>query len=73
MAVHQQNAVLLTGAGGVDENLVLGHIDKPTPAAGQVLVKIKATALNPVDWKMAKYARLSWSLIYYFISVYKNF
>lgn len=54
MAAHQQNAVLLTGAGGVDENLVLGHIDKPTPAAGQVLVKIKATALNPVDWKMAK-------------------
>ncbi len=48
-----QQAVLLPKAG--IENLTLGTIEKPTPAAGQVLVRIKATAINPVDWKMAKY------------------
>ncbi|KAJ8072781.1 hypothetical protein PM082_016340 [Marasmius tenuissimus] len=29
--------------------------DIQTPGAGEILVEIKAAALNPVDWKIQKY------------------
>jgi NADPH:quinone reductase-like Zn-dependent oxidoreductase len=29
--------------------------ETPTPGAGQLLVKIEASGLNPVDWKIQKY------------------
>ncbi|KAI0655700.1 GroES-like protein [Cubamyces menziesii] len=31
---------------------VVKNIDIPKPAAGEVLIRIEATALNPVDWKI---------------------
>jgi len=34
---------------GPPENIVYGNLPKPKPAEGQVLVKIKAVAVNPVD------------------------
>src|SRR6188472_2783902 len=34
---------------GPPENIVIGDLPTPTPAEGQVLVRVKAAALNPVD------------------------
>ncbi|KAL0563225.1 hypothetical protein V5O48_018847 [Marasmius crinis-equi] len=34
---------------------VVGTRDIPSPKPDEILVKIKATALNPVDWKLKKY------------------
>lgn len=45
-------AILLTGAGGV-ENLVLSDVSKPTlQHSKQLLVKLHAAGLNPVDYKL---------------------
>jgi len=32
--------------------LELNEIDIPTPAANEVLIKVKASSINPVDWKV---------------------
>jgi len=34
---------------GPPENIVVGELPKPTPAKDQVLVKVAATAVNPID------------------------
>lgn len=44
-------AYLLNEVGGVG-NLVLSEIEKPEPAAGEVLVETKAISINPVDVKV---------------------
>ena len=48
----KQKALLLDKKHG---DFVLGENDIPTPGPGDVLIKIKATSLNPVDWKIQKY------------------
>jgi NADPH:quinone reductase-like Zn-dependent oxidoreductase len=36
-------------------NLHFQTVPIPTPSASQLLIKVIATAINPVDWKMAEY------------------
>jgi len=37
---------------GTPEVLVYEDVAKPEPAAGEVLVKVHATSVNPIDWKI---------------------
>jgi NADPH:quinone reductase-like Zn-dependent oxidoreductase len=48
----QQKALILGVKNG---NFDLGDTNVSQPGPGQLLIKIKATALNPVDWKIQKY------------------
>ena len=51
-------AAMLLGFGDVD-NLVLADLADPTPAPGQVLVRVKAAGINFADvlWRRGKYPR----------------
>jgi NADPH:quinone reductase-like Zn-dependent oxidoreductase len=44
-------AVVLKGYGGLDQ-LSYEDVETPKPGVGEVLVKVAATSLNPVDWKL---------------------
>lgn len=44
-------AVLLRGYGDVDQ-LVYEDVPEPKPQAGEVLVKVTAISVNPIDWKL---------------------
>lgn len=46
-------ALRIHAYGGVEE-FTLDHVALPAPAAGEVLVRIKAAGVNPVDWKTRK-------------------
>jgi NADPH2:quinone reductase len=46
--MFQMQAAYIT-APGPPENIIVGDFPTPDPAAGQVLVRVKAAALNPVD------------------------
>src|SRR5215210_7372357 len=46
-------AIILKEAGG-PENLVIKDIPVPVPQKGEVLVKVKAFSINPVDIKTRK-------------------
>lgn len=37
---------------GTPDVLVYEDVSKPEPAAGEVLVKVHATSVNPIDWKV---------------------
>ena len=37
---------------GWSRNLALSDQPKPVPRAGQVLIEMKATSINPIDWKL---------------------
>lgn len=44
-------AVVLEEFGGVDK-LELENVKDPSPGSGEVLVRVRATSVNPVDWKI---------------------
>lgn len=46
-------AVLLQGYGDVDE-LVYGDTPQVRPGRGEVLVRMAATSINPIDWKLRR-------------------
>ncbi len=46
-------AVQLHAYGGVDQ-LFYEDVPEPKPGAGEILVKVAATSLNPVDWKLRR-------------------
>jgi NADPH:quinone reductase-like Zn-dependent oxidoreductase len=46
-------AVQLHAYGGVDQ-LFYEDVPDPKPGAGEVLVKVAATSLNPIDWKVRR-------------------
>ncbi|KIJ54532.1 hypothetical protein M422DRAFT_41802 [Sphaerobolus stellatus SS14] len=50
----QQKALLLLEKQG---SFKVGELSIPKPGKGEILVKIYATALNPVDWKIRKLGR----------------
>lgn len=44
-------AMQFTAYGG-PEKLTLAEVPIPVPAAGQILVRVRATSVNPIDWKL---------------------
>ena len=46
-------ALRIHGYGG-PEVMRLDQVPSPSPAAGQVLVKVKAASVNPIDWKIRR-------------------
>ena len=50
------NAVQVHGYGGVDQ-LRYEEVPTPVPGANEVLVKLAATSVNPIDWKIRRGAR----------------
>ncbi len=47
----EMRAIFIKEYGGV-EKLIFGQTPKPSPKDGEVLVRIKAAGVNPVDWKI---------------------
>lgn len=39
---------------GAPEELIVEEVARPTPQQGQVLVRVQAVGVNPVDWKIRK-------------------
>jgi NADPH:quinone reductase-like Zn-dependent oxidoreductase len=52
MAPLTQKALILDAKLG---NFTVGTAPVAKPGSGEILVKVKAAALNPVDWKVQKY------------------
>ncbi|KAG5635716.1 hypothetical protein H0H81_010319 [Sphagnurus paluster] len=52
MAGNQKALYLQSKQGSFE---IVENVDIPKPGAGQLLVRIQASGLNPVDWKIQKY------------------
>ena len=37
---------------GSEKNLQIRDVPAPEPGAGQILVEVHATCVNPIDWKI---------------------
>ena len=48
----QQNAIFLESKGGP---LVVKSTEVPKPGPGELLVKVEAAALNPIDWQIQSF------------------
>jgi NADPH:quinone reductase-like Zn-dependent oxidoreductase len=60
-------AVVITGYGGVDR-LELREAADPEPAEGGVVVRVRAAALNPLDWKIRRgMLRIVWRIHFPFV------
>jgi NADPH:quinone reductase-like Zn-dependent oxidoreductase len=46
-------AVAIDGYGG-RERLAVREIERPTPGSGQLLVRVQAASVNPLDWKIRR-------------------
>ncbi|HYU31308.1 MAG TPA: NAD(P)-dependent alcohol dehydrogenase [Thermoanaerobaculia bacterium] len=46
-------AAVISGYGGPDR-LEIREVEKPAPGPGQLLVRVRAAAVNPIDWKLRK-------------------
>lgn len=53
MTASKQKVLYVESKGG---KFVIGEKDIQKPGPGELLVKILASALNPADWKIQKYA-----------------
>ncbi|WP_370149865.1 zinc-binding dehydrogenase [Exiguobacterium profundum] len=43
------------------DHLHIGEIDRPTPGAGELLIRVEVVALNPVDYKVGSNGNPNWS------------
>jgi NADPH:quinone reductase-like Zn-dependent oxidoreductase len=53
MEAGGMKAVVIDGYGSADR-LILREIEKPAPGTKQVVLRVRATSVNPIDWKLRK-------------------
>lgn len=54
-------AIVVPQAGGGLESVVLADIPAPEPGPGEVRLRVEASSINPVDWKLAVSGHPKWS------------
>lgn len=60
-------AIVVTGYGDLAK-LELREVDRPSVGSAEVLVRVKATSVNPIDWKLRRgHMRFIWPLKFPFI------